>query len=233
MDRIAPIEWKHLVYFWEKVQKQDGGCWLWTAATNRDGYGEFAHVGKHWGAHRFSFLLANGDLPDGVEIDHLCRVRNCVNPAHLQAVNHKLNVHRGILGNKTHCPHGHEYTPENTRVVHLSSRGGRTTRACRTCDRARARKRNAERPKKSTTRTRNLVHGTTTGYAYGCRCDECKRASTTAASEYRARTGGREVPYNLHGTSNAYTNYGCRCDLCKQTARDKWQRDKAAKKESA
>lgn len=75
-----------------------------------------------------------GPVPDGLELDHLCRVHNCVNPAHLEAVTHAENVRRGEAGlhnpEKTHCPNGHAYTEENTLVIN-DPRGA--YRRCKKC----------------------------------------------------------------------------------------------------
>lgn len=120
---------------------QETGCWLWTAGTDGRGYGLFWHGrrgsgGKMHRAHRWAYEVLVGPIPDGLELDHLCRVRPCVNPDHLEPVTHLENVRRGILGTdqhpnrlKTHCKQGHPFSPENTRV----GRDGK--RACRTCHR--------------------------------------------------------------------------------------------------
>ena len=108
--------------FWSKVhQTPCGGCWLWTASTNWRGYGEFRLEGKNRAAHRLAYESEVGPIPDGYEIDHLCRVRNCVNPAHLEAVTHRENLLRGETlparaAAKTHCPQGHPYSGDNLYV---------------------------------------------------------------------------------------------------------------------
>jgi hypothetical protein len=130
--------------FEAKVDKQSSpsGCWLWTASLATNGYGQLSEDvgGKRHNhrAHRIAYLLYVGAIPDGFDLDHLCRNRCCVNPAHLEPVTRQENARRGIRGElTTHCPNGHEYTPENT---WLRSNGHRQCRACNR-ERARARRR--------------------------------------------------------------------------------------------
>lgn len=80
--------------FWDKVRLEPSGCWLWTANTNR-GYGNFTVAGKTRKAHRISYQTFVGAIPDGLALDHLCRVRACVNPSHLEPVTWAENVRRG------------------------------------------------------------------------------------------------------------------------------------------
>lgn len=112
------------------------GCWIWRGAIGHNGYG-VAWIGraKQWRVHRWTYTNAYGPIPGEAEIDHLCRVRACCNPAHLEAVTRAENARRGVWPNaqKTHCPQGHPYTPDN---VYLSKKGSRT---CRTCALERAR----------------------------------------------------------------------------------------------
>lgn len=91
--------------FESKVFVAPDGCWLWTAAINKDGYGRFKLNEISTGAHRISYQLFIGDIPDGKQLDHLCRQRSCVNPFHLEAVLPEINTRRG---NKTKhiCEHG-------------------------------------------------------------------------------------------------------------------------------
>jgi hypothetical protein len=123
--------------FWPKVQKTPGGCWLWTASLCKGtGYGQFREGGRGSRmrtAHRVAYELLVGPVPAGLQLDHLCRVRRCVNPAHLEPVTNRENQLRGAgfparNAAKTHCAHGHEYTPENT-YLHPST-GHRRCRAC-------------------------------------------------------------------------------------------------------
>lgn len=120
MDRITP--------------EPNSGCWLWMGAINESGYGQW----RGQMAHRFSYEAIIAPIPDGLTIDHLCRVRCCVNPAHLEPVTMRENVMRGFgptadNARKTHCKNGHEFTPENTR---LRVRKGHTRRECKICQRA-------------------------------------------------------------------------------------------------
>jgi len=71
--------------FWSKVDKTDT-CWLWTGSLTYDGYAIFGVASERTGAHRCAWRFTNGDIPEGMHLDHLCRVRHCVNPAHLEVV---------------------------------------------------------------------------------------------------------------------------------------------------
>ncbi len=134
--------------FWSKVDKNGpvgqhrpdlGPCWVWIAGKRADGYGRFDVNGRPERAHRFSFEMTSGAIPKDMVLDHLCRNRACVNPDHLQLTTRKGNAVApgSMVGRttgeknraKTHCPKGHEYTPENTRV---SKRG---LRHCKECNR--------------------------------------------------------------------------------------------------
>jgi hypothetical protein len=103
------------------------GCWLWTGPVNLQGYGCF---GGRQAAHVHSYERTKGPVPEGLELDHLCRVPCCINPDHLEAVTRKENLHRSPIwnGNKTHCSKGHEYTTENT--YYITAKNGRNCREC-------------------------------------------------------------------------------------------------------
>ncbi len=123
--------------FWNMVNKTDT-CWLWTGCTAGRGYGLFGVNRKLVRPHRYAYELLVGPIPEGLQIDHLCPNRGCVNPAHLRAVTAKVNILGGngvgaINARKTHCRKGHPYDKANTRVNKLGYR------SCRTCDRIRAR----------------------------------------------------------------------------------------------
>ncbi len=106
------------------------GCWEWTGALDPSGYGAFKDKGKKINAHRWSYEHHRGTIPEGLQLDHLCRVRKCVNPDHLEPVTGKVNTRRGLAGKlrATHCIHGHPYTWENT---YWRKQGDRECRTCK------------------------------------------------------------------------------------------------------
>lgn len=112
-------------------------CWEWTAHKSKLGYGVMRYGPRALGvreAHIIAYEIFTGPVPEGKELDHLCRNRGCVNPSHLEPVTHHENMRRGHHATKTHCKNGHEFDEKNT----LIGKNGR--RHCRKCADARRKK---------------------------------------------------------------------------------------------
>lgn len=117
-----------LLGYEDRVAHDASGCWLWTGAKTVAGYGQVIKGGKKFYVHRLAFEAHSGPIPPGLTIDHLCRARNCVNPAHLDVVTVGENIRRRPYG-KLACPKGHSYLkPEN---VYRRSNGRPVCRVCR------------------------------------------------------------------------------------------------------
>lgn len=129
--------------FWVKVG-QRGECWEWTGSLGNSGYGRYWSNGRSRLSHRAAYEELIGPIPDGWQLDHLCRNTRCVNPLHLEPVTPRENTLRGIgpsaiNARKTHCRRGHEFSDENT-----ASWGVKRRRWCRACAIERNRLRNAQ-----------------------------------------------------------------------------------------
>lgn len=117
----------------------ESGCWIWQGSTSSEGY-------ARWGiqyVHRLAVRRSGREIPEGYQVDHLCRVRSCVNPAHLEVVTRLVNIMRGasrgaVSVRTNRCIRGHEWTAANT---YLRPDGG--GRQCRACIRLRSRKKAA------------------------------------------------------------------------------------------
>lgn len=117
-------------YFFRHVTEDGNGCWIYTPVNPVTGYAQFNTVGENRPtelAHRWSYEHFIAPIPEGLEIDHLCGNRACVNPWHLEPVTHRVNALRGV-GSRETCVNGHLYDEENT---HIRSNGHRQCRTCR------------------------------------------------------------------------------------------------------
>lgn len=134
------------------IINKDTDCWEWKAEITHDGYGRYCYKYRRYMSHRFSYEIMIGPIPEGLQIDHLCRNRSCCNPEHLEAVTCKENLSRGlgcmpgviVSANKRkakiHCKYSHEFTPENTYTY-------KNKRSCKIC--------NCRRVKESQLRKKN------------------------------------------------------------------------------
>ena len=128
MTRLRPV----IDRLMEKVTIDENGCWIFTGARSAAGYGVIGAGGRDEGVvyvHRVTYEHRIGPIEPGYQVDHLCRVRACCNPKHLEAVTQAENIRRALVLRpiKTHCKRDHEFTDDNTG---RNSRGGRY---CRTC----------------------------------------------------------------------------------------------------
>jgi len=151
------------------------GCIVWTDATTPAGYGVLRAGGVIQYTHRVAYIEAKGEIPEGLELDHLCRVRACCNPDHLEAVTHAENMRRGYWATKTECPAGHPYDTDNTIINSVT--GGRQCRACKNA----ARRQGAPRSK---THCPKGHAKTTENRLPSGHCKPCSRAHKAA---YKAR----------------------------------------------
>jgi hypothetical protein len=128
---------------WSRITiDENKGCWNWQGKPDTEGYGEVRISSQLYKAHVYYYQIFEGVIPEGLELDHLCRNRICVNPKHLEPVTHQVNVLRGkspqsINALKTHCIHGHILSVENT---YESSRNNFKYRQCKICTRERAKR---------------------------------------------------------------------------------------------
>lgn len=122
----------------------ESGCLVWCGWTNEYGYGKISVRNKSKWVHRVAYEIAYGPIPEGMDVDHLCRVRCCVNPMHLEAVSRRVNLLRGETvtakhASQTHCKRGHPLSGGNLRIEDKGM--GLQARQCRECDKIRVRER--------------------------------------------------------------------------------------------
>ncbi len=131
-------------YIQKRIEVQPNGCWNWVRALTTDGYPSAGINRKVYNMHRISYRVYVGPIRKKMTIDHLCRNTKCMNPAHLEQVTNRVNILRGncksaVNARKTHCMRGHEFNKENTKICKKGK--GKTARACRTCLRAKDKRR--------------------------------------------------------------------------------------------
>lgn len=188
--------------FWKYVDKNGpvpsyrpdlGPCWIWTGGINSWGYGKFEVGYRHIGAHCFAYELLVGPIIER-DLDHLCRVRACVNPSHLENVPSRVNVLRGIgvhakNARKTHCDKGHPFDEANTETRKRKG-GGRT---CKTCHRANARRRYKPKPRRTHCKNGHEWNEANTRMYQGRRvCRACEKQN------HLARGGGIRNAQKTH-----------------------------------
>ena len=125
----------------------ENGCIVWVGSKDKDGYGKCRRrheLGTIWLPHRLAWIVKHGAIPKGLEVDHLCRNRSCINPEHLTVVDHISNVERSIYKRenhrnfrKTHCKRGHPLNGDNLIV---ETWHGIVMRKCLTCRKENARR---------------------------------------------------------------------------------------------
>lgn len=136
--QLPELSEKDQARFWSEVALPNGqGCMLWLGKPNPNGYAQFRYSRRNEYAHRISYVIAYGEIPDGLVVDHVktrgCTNKHCVAPLHLEAVTQAENVRRGNANAwrlaKTHCPQGHPYSGKNL-IIDTTSKA-RRCRACR------------------------------------------------------------------------------------------------------
>lgn len=174
----------------------ENSCWIWTASKINTGYGQINLHGAPRLAHRVSYVLFVGPIPSGMDLDHICRVRSCINPKHLEPVTRSENNKRGLVGKeaarrareRTHCRRGHLLSEDN---IKWAERG---RRCCKICYETKVKEKNDMRPRSPRKIKTHCPHG----HPYagdnlvmtkrGSRvCRECMR---TATREYQRKARG-------------------------------------------
>lgn len=215
------------VNFLARIDVQDDGCWLWTGGGSKERYGRFyaGDTSEQW-AHRNAWRLHHGqEIPEGVQIHHICETPKCVNPLHLEALTAEEHQQRHPA--TTNRPHG------------LAKAWSEKCR-CDICREALTRHRReyvARIRAEAAAGLREIPHGTAYAYnQFACRCDECREVKKLEAREQSSRTGmsveqWREHSKAKHGTTSMYTLHKCRCDACRKCWSDYWKAYRLRKRE--
>lgn len=134
----------HLDRLFTRIHVHENGCWIWQGCKDAHGYGRTnMGNGKIKSTHVLFYTWLVGDVPKGLELDHLCMKQSCVNPDHLEPVTHAENIRRWAASlNIRRCPQGHEYDPANT---YINPQGRRICRICSRASGARYRKQKRQR----------------------------------------------------------------------------------------
>lgn len=175
------------------------GCWWWDGPLHH-GYGSTYFARRNWRVHRLTYFLLIGEIPEGKELDHLCRVRHCVNPAHLEPVTQVENTLRGVgvtavNARKTSCVHGH--AEDGWRV-----RKDRVGRDCRQCNIDRLRGQRTASRLGQRSGEEGGVRVTCDGHTWNCRFDKPRSGPAW-------RCG-----YCLRGLLGPYPEVGAACRVC-------------------
>lgn len=191
--------------FARAIPEPNSGCWLWILAPDKDGYGSLKRNRRTIRAHRFTYEQLVGPIPDGMELDHLCANKCCVNPQHLEPVTTLQNVQRmqnrvagarDRLGEtskarrdkRTHCPKGHSYSGDNLRTTSIQ-------RVCRACARENMRayrlpeklRREAKRAEEREILLERIKAMILGGYSIADICTRCGVSSAYIHREFKIR----------------------------------------------
>jgi hypothetical protein len=129
---ILPARMRHKIRVEQRADvKVPGRCWTWNGAVTSRGYGSCSHSGRVWSTHRLAYELLIAAIPEGLQIDHLCKNKLCCNPRHLEPVTAKVNCERTEAAQKLRCINGHPLVEPNLVIKRRAN--GLTIRNCRVC----------------------------------------------------------------------------------------------------